>query len=136
MTCICASARRTVRLLSRYYEDRLRPAGVTPAQFELLSELASNPDRPQAALAEDLGLDQTTLSRNLKAMIGCEWVASSAPRKDRRQALYLLTAKGREALRLATPYWQEAHLHVKKHLGDDWQSASSMLDKLASAVSA
>ncbi len=136
MKCLCAKTRRTARMMSKFYEDRLRPAGLTVAQFELLSELAGRPDRPQTGLAADLGLDQTTLSRNLKAMIGYGWLAAETSAKDKRQARYSLTPAGRETLQQALPRWQQAHNHVQEHLGKDWDEAWVLLDRLAVAVSA
>ncbi|WP_263383261.1 MarR family winged helix-turn-helix transcriptional regulator [Granulicella arctica] len=105
------------------------------AQFELLSELSGRPDRPQGELAEELGLDQTTLSRNLKTMVEHGWIAGSPSVLDRRKALYSLTAEGREMLRLALPHWQEAHDHVQKQMGADWPVVWAMLDRVAVAVS-
>ena len=134
MKCLCASTRHAARLLTRYYEEELRPANLTPAQFELLSTLTARPDWSQADLAEFLDLDQTTLSRNLKILIERKWVKRSASTKDQRQACYALTAEGRKAWQTALPYWEKAQSHMKQNLGSDWQSVLSVLDRLTNAV--
>jgi len=108
---------------------------MTVAQFELLSELTGQPDRPQAELADHVGIDQTTLSRNLKAMISYGWLTSAPSLKDKRQTRYALTTKGQKILQLAIPHWQQAHDHVLKQMGPDWQTAWDQLSRLTLALS-
>jgi DNA-binding MarR family transcriptional regulator len=131
--CFCATTRRAARLLSRYYEDCLRPAGLTPAQFELMETLGRRPELSQVALAEALCLDQTTLSRNLKILIAREWVSTSLSPTDKRQARYGVTAAGKEVWRLAVPHWRAAQEHVERSLGSDWPAVMERLELTTSA---
>jgi DNA-binding MarR family transcriptional regulator len=108
MQCYCAAARRVARRLTRLYEAALAPAGMNPAQFELLNYLAARPGLSQSAYADALDLDQTTLSRNLRVLVQRGWVETSAGAQDRRLAVYGLSAAGEEALRAAMPLWQQA----------------------------
>jgi DNA-binding MarR family transcriptional regulator len=135
VNCLCASTRHAARLLTRYYEEELRPANLTPAQFELLGTLSARPDLSQSDLARGLSLDQTTLSRNLKVLIGRKWVKRSPLTKDRRQVTYTLTAEGRKAWDRALPYWHRAHAHIQQTLGSEWQAVWSTLQHLIAAVS-
>lgn len=134
MKCLCASTRHASRLLTRYYEEQLRPANLTPAQFELLGTLSARPSLSQSDLAEALSLDQTTLSRNLRILIGRNLAKRSASVKDRRQTCYVLTAEGRKTWRDAGPYWQHAQDHMQQKLGNDWQTIWSVLERLTSAL--
>ena len=108
MQCYCAAARRAARRLTRLYEAALEPAGMNPAQFELLSYLQGRPGLSQTAYAEALDIDQTTLSRNLKGLVERGWLEASAGAQDRRLAVYCLSPAGVSALREAMPLWQRA----------------------------
>ena len=134
MKCLCAGTRHAARLLTRYYEEELRPANVTPAQFELLGTLSARPTLPQSELAKNLSLDQTTLSRNLKVLIGRKWVKRAPSDGDRRQAIYTLTAEGRKVWDHALPCWQRAQARMQQNLGSEWQAVWSALERLISAA--
>ena len=118
MRCYCAAARRVSRRLVRLYEEVLRPAGVNPAQFELLQHLSRRHGMSQGALAVAVDLDQTTLSRNLKVIVELGWVAASAGVKDRRVSVYALTEAGTAVLQAAVPLWERVTAKVEDALGD------------------
>jgi DNA-binding MarR family transcriptional regulator len=100
------------------YEAELRGAGMNPAQFELMSCLQARPGVSQAALAESMDIDQTTLSRNMKVLIGQGWVTVSAGVKDGRVSTYALSEAGAAALYAAMPLWERAKAQVEGALGD------------------
>jgi DNA-binding MarR family transcriptional regulator len=116
MQCYCAAARRVARRLTRMFEAALEPAGMSPAQFELLSYLQARAGASQTEVAEALDLDQTTLSRNLRGLVTRRWVESAAGVQDRRLAVYRLSADGVSALRAALPLWQRATETVESAL--------------------
>jgi DNA-binding MarR family transcriptional regulator len=116
--CYCAAVRRVSRKLVRLYEEALRPAGVNPAQFELLQHLSRRHGMSQGALAVAVDLDQTTLSRNLKGMMELGWVVASAGVKDRRVSTYVLTETGTAVLQAAVPLWERATAKIEDALGD------------------
>lgn len=130
MKCYCASTRQVARLLTRHYTEHLRPAGLTPPQFELLGNLAARPGLSQSQFAGILNLDQTTLSRNLKSMIGQGWVKSTPSDKDSRAVIYAITSKGLATLRAAMPLWQNAQRGIETLLGPDQAAVWTVLDRL------
>ena len=136
MRCYCASTRQVARLLTRYYEERLRPANMTPAQFELLGTLMGSGGLAQAPLAEALRVDQTTLSRNLKPLMGRGWIASEIVAGNRRQKMYSVTTEGRGAWNLALPLWKIAQDGVRKSLGDASEDLWPVLDRLNEVMAA
>jgi DNA-binding MarR family transcriptional regulator len=91
---------------------------MNPAQFELLSYLQARPATSQAVLAEAMDIDQTTLSRNVKVLVGQGWVVASAGVKDRRVSAYALSDAGAAALQVAMPLWERAKARVEGSLGD------------------
>jgi DNA-binding MarR family transcriptional regulator len=134
MECYCAAARRASRRLVRMYEEELRPAGVNPAQFELLQYLSRMPEPNQNELAEAVDVDQTTLSRNLKGMIALGWVVASQQAQDRRVSTYALTKSGATVMRAAASLWRRAQAKISKSLGDG-NSVRSSLELLSKAAS-
>src|SRR5580704_11887816 len=81
--CACAGIRRAARLVTQLYSHEMG-WNAEPAQFSLLSALERHPGARQAPLGRALGLDKTTLSRNLKLMQRNGWV-EAVPGKDRRE---------------------------------------------------
>ena len=67
-------------------------------------------------LARSLGLDRTTLTRNLKPLER-EGLVASSPGKDQRVRLLRLTEAGQRTLQRAYPLWEEAQAKVVKALG-------------------
>jgi DNA-binding MarR family transcriptional regulator len=62
---------------------------------------------PINRLASRLGLDRTTLTRNLQPIEANGWV-SVAEDDDRRVRTVAITARGRTAVRGALPAWRQA----------------------------
>ena len=129
--CLCARTRRAARRLTLLYEESLRPAGLTAAQFELMGELQQSSSLTQTALAEHLVLDQTTLSRNLRLLIERGWIIGTPSPTDRRKIGYTLTAEGKNAWSNALPLWQAAQRQTEQRLGSDLPAAWTVLDRLA-----
>lgn len=134
MNCLCATTRLAARRLTRIYERALLPVHLTPAQFELLAELATRPDRSQSNLADALSLDQTTLSRNLKPLLARRLLARFSAPNDRRQFFYALTPTGHDLLAEAVPLWQTTQQTMQAALGPDWLSTRSSLARLNQAL--
>jgi DNA-binding MarR family transcriptional regulator len=81
--CACANLRRAARLVTQFYSHEIGP-DVEPAQFSLLSVLHRNHRASQAPLGRALGLDKTTMSRNLGLMGTNGWIGLDST-EDRRE---------------------------------------------------
>ncbi len=117
MICYCAQTRHAARLLTALYEDALRPANLTAAQFELLSTLHHTGPIAQAPLAAALALDATTLSRNIKPLLARNLLTRSQSAQDAREAIYALSPTGEALRKQAHPLWQRAHKQMQRRLG-------------------
>ena len=106
--CLCYKLRRAARIMTQHYERYLRPAGLRATQFTLLAMLAHAGPRPMHRLATALGLERTTLTRNLRRLESQGWVTVEE-KEDRRVHLVAITEAGREVLRVTLPAWREAH---------------------------
>ena len=67
-TCICNNLRRAARLVTNYYDKLLEPAGLRVSQATVLVVLYLSGEQTINELAEQLELDRTTLTRNLKPL--------------------------------------------------------------------
>ncbi|HEX9449051.1 MAG TPA: MarR family winged helix-turn-helix transcriptional regulator, partial [Dongiaceae bacterium] len=73
--CTCLGLRRTTRLVTQIYDRHLTPAALTANQFGLLGYLLGAAMMGVAdglsigQLADRLGMDPTTLNRNLKPLL-------------------------------------------------------------------
>lgn len=108
--CRCLNARREAQRLTRAYDDALRPFGLTINQFSMLTTLILAGALPVAALAERLGIDRTTLTRNLALAEREGLVETVADPKDRRVRLIGIAEAGRELAKRALPAWRKAQM--------------------------
>jgi DNA-binding MarR family transcriptional regulator len=131
--CACANLRRAARLVTQLYSHEIGPE-VEPAQFSLLSTLHRNPGASQAPLGRALGLDKTTMSRNLRLMETNGWIelASTA---DRRERCYRLTPAGEKILCAAKPGWMRAQTKLRAALGTgEWKALSTVFGRVVAAA--
>ncbi len=114
--CACFTLRRGARAITQLYDGALAPTGVRATQFTLLVALARAGAIPFTKLAGVLGMDRTTLTRNVAPLErdGLLTIGSGA---DRRVKLVTITDKGRKALARAIPRWEDAQRQVTGHIG-------------------
>jgi DNA-binding MarR family transcriptional regulator len=105
--CACSAARRRSRELTRFYEQAMRGSGLRAAQFTLLATLIQTGPIPATRLADFLGLERTTLTRNLRPLVRDGHV-SVEQGADRRVHKVAVTAKGVVAASSAFPFWRKA----------------------------
>ncbi|MDR2310351.1 MAG: MarR family transcriptional regulator [Brucellaceae bacterium] len=115
-TCLCLHTQRAARALARYFDDALRPYGLTNGQFSLLMAL-NRPEPPSIApVARLLAMDRTTLTAALKPLQKNALVEIITDTSDRRSRLLLLTPKGSDLLAKAVPVWREIHAELESNL--------------------
>jgi len=133
-SCVLATTRRAARLLTQLYDAHLREHGIEAAQFALLMTIDAWPEKGHAALGRALGMDKTTLSRNLKLLHARGWVESVAG-TDARTREVMLTAEGRERLMAAEPAWRRAQAEVRAAMSDrEWYAMWDALRALTGAA--
>ncbi len=115
--CLCTHLRRAARGVSRRYDEALEGFGINVAQFSLLRHL-QRLDRPSiSSLAEAMGLDRSTLGRNLR-VLEADGLVALAEGDDLRNRLVLLTEQGKARLSAAEPAWEQAQLKMVTALGE------------------
>lgn len=130
-SCTCANLRKAARVVTQRYEAALQPTGLKATQFTVLAMLANRGTLPLTQLADALVMDRTTLTRNLKPLIGRGLVAIETE-EDQRVRRIKLTAKGSKTYKDAHPHWQKVQSELVAGLGHGrW---SNFIDDLAAAV--
>jgi DNA-binding MarR family transcriptional regulator len=131
--CACANVRRAARLVTQLYGHEIG-GGIEAAQFSLLLMLSRRPGSSQAPLGRRLGLDKTTLSRNLTLMKKNGWI-ELAKSDDHRERGYRLTTAGEKLLAATKPGWKRAQEKLRALLGSaEWESMQGMFAKVARAA--
>lgn len=130
INCSAARLLRAARVLTRHYDEALRPAGITITQFGLLNVIKRAEPESISDIAGILDIDRTTLSRNLKPLEKANLVFRGNEGGSRRRRV-LLTTLGVAKLEEAMPLWQQAQSRVEQVLGDaklkDLYGALSMI---------
>jgi len=128
--CVCNKTRIAARVVTRIYDDALRPTGLRATQVALLVAVATGEASSIAALAQVLGMDRSTLTRNLGPLESEGLVAIGAEGWRRSRSLEI-TRKGRARLREALPLWKKAQDLLKDRLGERaWSAAHASMDSL------
>ena len=107
-TCAGMNVRLAARRISRFMDGRLRKAGLNLARFGLMAHIAAARDDTIGALAGRSGLDQSTLSRNLRNLEKDGLIEIAIVEKDLRRRAVWLTEKGARRLEAAMPLWRDA----------------------------
>jgi DNA-binding MarR family transcriptional regulator len=131
--CTCHMLRRTARQLTRYYDQALKPAGLSLTQYSVLANTRHATSLTITMLAEILDLERTTLTRNLQPLILAGWIEVGQG-SDKRSRAVKLTESGTILFNRAKPLWQQAEATFRDNMGrDDATHLRSLLDEAARA---
>jgi len=114
--CACFRARTAARAITDFYDRTLEPSGLRLTQMALLAAIAASEGATMQSVANDLGLDPSTMTRTLRPLEQARLVRTRAS-NDRRAKEIELTATGRDRLRAGHRCWQEAQRTLSEKLG-------------------
>ena len=132
-SCISFNLRRATRSVTQLFDDFMRPSGLLSTQFTLLVGIVTHGSATINRLADSLGMDRTTMSRNLRPLEKMGLIDILAG-KDRRTRVVIATDQGRETLHIAYPLWKQAQSQMIEVLGSD--RSDRLLSDLAMAIHA
>jgi DNA-binding MarR family transcriptional regulator len=107
--CAGWASRLAARRITNFLAERMQDSGLSLPQFFLMGQIAAAPDDTLGALAERTGLDQSTLSRNLRGLEAAGYVEIAIAEDDQRRRAVWLTEPGARRLEAAIPVWRAAH---------------------------
>ena len=115
--CVGVRVRMLGRMVSRHFDDALRPHGVKLAQMNLLTAIALRGPVQPSEVARRLAIEKSTLSRNLKLLQENGWIRTVQGESGNSHLLEL-TAAGKRLYQRAAPTWQTAHDELTELMGD------------------
>lgn len=132
--CLWLRARRLSRVMTRAYDEALRPLGIQISQLGLLNVIALHGEEGagMSAIADLLVMDRTTLSRNIRPLARAALIRVMRAPDDGRARVVVLTPAGRGVIDEAAPLWEGAHRKTVAALGAE--EAAVLRDRLDAAV--
>ena len=115
--CTCGELRKAARAVTLLYDKAFRPSGLLSTQLGLLYVIHSSDSIRISQIAEELGMDRTTLTRNLSVLERQGFIMISSG-KDHRTRIATITSKGRKSIANAIPLWNEIQREVKQQMGE------------------
>lgn len=113
--CAFANLKLLSRVMSKVYDDELRPCGLRASQLALLWAIAAMEPVELGRLGFATLTDQTTLSRTI-GTLKRERLVSVRAGADRRNRIVSLTPSGRARLARAMPLWENAQQRASEML--------------------
>lgn len=133
--CLATRVRQLSRIVTRVYDDAMRPLGITGSQFTLLTQLGQQDGITAVEIGYTLDIEKSTLSRNLKRLLHLELIEMDPPAGRRGRGLHL-TPKGQVMIKDAYPVWNEAQRRATAILGIESRTALDQLLHNAEKLSA
>jgi DNA-binding MarR family transcriptional regulator len=125
------------RGLSRIGRERARGANITPQQADALELIEARGVVSTSALAELLGIDPSTASRNLAGLQRAGLIARKRDAEDGRQTDVRLTPKGKRVAEAVTADALKAYNALVERIARaDRPKVSEAIELLARAVAA
>jgi DNA-binding MarR family transcriptional regulator len=118
-TCAGGNSRLAARRITQFLDRELAEAGLSVAQLGLMARIAAAADDTLGALARRTGLDQSTLSRNLRMLEGQGLVEIATIETDLRRRTVWLTETGARRLEAAIPIWRRAQARLSARFSPD-----------------
>ncbi|MDQ1081706.1 MarR family winged helix-turn-helix transcriptional regulator [Pseudoroseomonas cervicalis] len=112
-SCVCLRVQRASRAVGRRYDDAFRPLDLNNWQFSLLAAIEASEAPSVNALAGFLGMDRTTMTRNLAVLQRRGLLSMAQDAQDGRVRRAALTAQGRDLLLRALDSWRATNEAVK-----------------------
>ena len=126
-SCYCTNIRRCSNLLTDIYDEALKESGLTIAQYYLLINLSRLGKANITHWAERIGLDRSTMVRNVKLLQKREYIEET----EGNGKTFKLSAVGENVLEKAQRSWDNAQTELEGFLGpEDAQELLRLTRKL------
>lgn len=125
--CYCLMLRRAASSVTDMYDKALAEYGITLNQFSIIINLNNMSMSTTTELAQQIGLERSTLVRNLKAIMAMGYIENVSGENERNNHLRV-TSSGRHLLKLTIPVWQSVQDKISESLGSE--NAALLMDML------
>ena len=132
--CVCFNLRWVTRKVTQFFDAEMRRHGIRPTQGSILASLITKDSWTMAELSDWLGMERTTLVRNLRPLQRDGLVKVGGGGHGRLVEL-AITPKGRKQMEKLTPAWKSAQSAAVKTLCEKrWSAVLSDLETAALAL--
>jgi DNA-binding MarR family transcriptional regulator len=132
--CTCSELRKAARAITLLYDNAFKSSGLLSTQFGVLQVLCEIDSIQITDLAGKLGMDRTTLTRNLSVLERDGFIKISQG-KDHRTRIVIATQKGHVAVSKTILMWSEIQCKVKQKLGENsWRELMHNLTGLLKVI--
>ena len=118
-TCPGALSRLAARRITQFLDRELAVLGISSTQLALMAQIAAAEDDTLGALARRTGLEQSTLSRNLRTLEAEGLIEIVTVESDLRRRAVWLTETGARRLEAAIPIWRKARAKLAREIEPD-----------------
>jgi DNA-binding MarR family transcriptional regulator len=134
--CACLKVRTAARAVTRLYDDAFRPVGLRATQLSVLVAVASSEALSIASLSRMLGMDRSTLTRNLRPLEEKDLVALG-PEGHHRSRTVSITSRGNQLVHKALPLWEKTQQKLREELKKPhWTDLHTELDHVIKSADA
>lgn len=114
--CIWSKTAIAYRLLSAQYAGAFTGQDVTSEQVCMLFILHGAGEQTQRSLGQILGLEKSTMSRNISHLLQKGWIAAGKG-TDRREVWLSLSTEGKKKVKALFPLWKKKQEEMEVLLG-------------------
>lgn len=133
--CVCFNLRRVTRVVTQFFDAEMRRHGIRTTQGSVLAALMEKGSWSMAELSDSMGMDRTTLVRNLKPLQRDGLVRTDGGGRGNLVEVSI-TTEGRKQIEKLEPAWRAAQSAVVQTLGEKrWSAILADLEKAAAALS-
>lgn len=125
--CIAMRIRLLNRVVTKVYDDYLRPYGLRTAQMNILIAVSLMKSATPSEIERRLYLEKSTVSRNVDRMRNRGWL-EFVPGKDGRSHQLQLTPLGGKLLTKAITPWKQAQQKAEALLGREGVKSLSRIE--------
>ena len=133
-SCTCGKLREAARAVTLLYDKAFKSSGLLSTQLGVLHIIHDSNSITISKLAARLGMDRTTLTRNL-SVLERQGLVKMSSGMDQRTRNVTITAKGRTSIAKALPLWDEIQHKVKRQMGESsWLELMQSLGQFLNAT--
>jgi DNA-binding MarR family transcriptional regulator len=115
--CNCLALRQAARHITQIYDRFLVRSGLRATQYSILARLKRNGSMTINALAAELGMERTTLGRNIRPLQRDRLIAVVRGSADHRSKELRLTREGHARVAAAFKDWTAAQTQFEGAFG-------------------
>lgn len=125
--CMVLKTRRAARAITRRYNALLKPHSIQSTQAYLLSSIHSGGFESISDLADQLAVERSALTRNLKLLRDAGYITSDNKGPGRAHKV-TLTRSGKKTVENVAPLWRRAQNNLRAEIGEkEWDHVQSAL---------